>query len=573
MSKISNTKKTFNNANGLIKLLFTVIFMFSSAVSVYANNTELFTDASSSQAALGNVNTEFVIRQRPVNINIISLSEVDTHIELNLFPDRVVTAKLDHLVNLGNDRQAWVGAIEGYENSQVTLVMSNGKLSGSINLPDYSYHIRPIENQLHVIRELDDLALQNSVNQIVEQDLVTESQETQEYQQFQEVPLQLPLDSSFLGTEEQQVLELVNQERAINGLHLIAADPLLTKAARDHSEDMAQNNYFSHTGLNGSAPNQRIAATGYSFNSWGENIAAGYFSAASVMNGWMTSSGHRANILGSQFCDIGIGYAPAGRIWTQTFARKQGVFNCPDVGDTGGPSNPPPPPETGSVLKNGATSNFNLAQNETIQYRIELPANASNLKVSISGTGDADLYVKKTQINWPVDSGQHNNLEFKSPWINGSNEVVTFASPGKATWQVLVHGYAPASGSIKVTWEIKDASGNGGGTDNSNVLQNGTATDFTVARHQVIEYEINVPANAKNLQVKITGSGDADLYVKRSPINWPEDSGRKNLAEFKALWISGSNEAVIFPAPKNGQWHVLIHGYQAAKGRLTALWQ
>ncbi|HVS19158.1 MAG TPA: S8 family serine peptidase [Planctomycetota bacterium] len=110
----------------------------------------------------------------------------------------------------------------------------------------------------------------------------------------------------------------------------------------------------------------------------------------------------------------------------------------------------------GSVpaLANGTTYNYSVAQGAVLNYTIAIPANASNLVVTITGTGDADLYVKKLPISWPADQGAHNEAEFKAPYIGGSAESVTFPAPAAATWNVLVHGYAAASGTIRATWSV-----------------------------------------------------------------------------------------------------------------------
>ncbi|HMG67023.1 MAG TPA: CAP domain-containing protein [Chitinophagaceae bacterium] len=94
----------------------------------------------------------------------------------------------------------------------------------------------------------------------------------------------------------------------------------LAKAAYDHTADMYTNNYFSHTGLDGSDPGQRITAAGYSWNSYGENIANGYATEQSVMNAWLNSEGHCKNIMNSGFKDIGAGRD--GNYWTQDFGSK-----------------------------------------------------------------------------------------------------------------------------------------------------------------------------------------------------------------------------------------------------------
>ncbi len=123
-----------------------------------------------------------------------------------------------------------------------------------------------------------------------------------------------------------QVLDLVNVERAKVGCQPLTLDARLTAAAQSHSEDMAINDYFSHTSLDGTTASQRVTRAGYAWTATGENIAAGYASAAQVMQGWMKSDGHRANILNCIYVHMGVGhYYEAGdtygHYWTQVFAR------------------------------------------------------------------------------------------------------------------------------------------------------------------------------------------------------------------------------------------------------------
>lgn len=147
-------------------------------------------------------------------------------------------------------------------------------------------------------------------------------------------PIYLPFITKpeLLHPFEQEVLNLVNQERASAGCAPLSANDKLVTAARGHSDDMAQNDFFSHTGSDGSSAGDRISREGYSWSRWGENIAAGYTSPASVMNGWMNSSGHRANILNCAYTEIGIGYIYLANdtgstnyrhYWTQDFGTPR----------------------------------------------------------------------------------------------------------------------------------------------------------------------------------------------------------------------------------------------------------
>jgi uncharacterized protein YkwD len=104
-------------------------------------------------------------------------------------------------------------------------------------------------------------------------------------------------------------------------------DRLFSAAAR-HSRDMGTNNYFSHTGLDGRSPSQRIAAEGYAWSWAGENIAAGQQTVTTVMNGWLASPGHCANIMRAEYRDVGVSCVQQngstyGKYWTMALARPQ----------------------------------------------------------------------------------------------------------------------------------------------------------------------------------------------------------------------------------------------------------
>ncbi|MDP2064519.1 MAG: CAP domain-containing protein [Burkholderiaceae bacterium] len=104
------------------------------------------------------------------------------------------------------------------------------------------------------------------------------------------------------------------------------SDPLFAAAAK-HSADMARNNFFSHTSLDGRTPGQRITAEGYAWRSFGENIAAGQGSIDVVMAGWLASPGHCANIMATGFADVAMACvrqsgSTYGTYWTMDLARR-----------------------------------------------------------------------------------------------------------------------------------------------------------------------------------------------------------------------------------------------------------
>lgn len=223
----------------------------------------------------------------------------------------------------------WEGQVRGFSSSRVLLVVNGARVSGEIALPGSLYHVRSLDAGIYIAQEIN-------------QTLVTE----RETRAFLNISV----------TDE--VIALTNQERAKHGLHDLFYDYRLTLAAQGHADDMAQNNYFSHTSLDGRSPSQRITATGYIWNYAAENIAAGYTSAATVVNGWINSPGHHANMISPTSCDIGVGYAYNSNdpsmyyhYWVQNFGRLMGVSTCPAV-----PAGSKPDVSTGTATQAGMDS-------------------------------------------------------------------------------------------------------------------------------------------------------------------------------------------------------------------------
>lgn len=95
---------------------------------------------------------------------------------------------------------------------------------------------------------------------------------------------------------------------------------MLERAALNHSRDMYQNNYFSHSSQDGTGAGVRIQQAGYNWKSYGENIAMGYKDEREVVNGWINSPGHCKNIMNKNYKEMGV--AKAGGYWTQEFGSK-----------------------------------------------------------------------------------------------------------------------------------------------------------------------------------------------------------------------------------------------------------
>ncbi len=125
--------------------------------------------------------------------------------------------------------------------------------------------------------------------------------------------------AEYNGTAARAVLQQTNSYRAKNGLGGLSLDSELCAVAQAKADDMAAKGYFSHTSPTYGSPSQMLKSFGVSYRYMGENIAKGYSTAASVVDAWMTSEGHKANILGKSFTRLGVGYCAKGNIWVQIF--------------------------------------------------------------------------------------------------------------------------------------------------------------------------------------------------------------------------------------------------------------
>jgi uncharacterized protein YkwD len=129
-----------------------------------------------------------------------------------------------------------------------------------------------------------------------------------------------PSEAEALAAE---VVRLTNLERAAVGRSTLSVHPAVVAAAVTHSQDQAAQGRISHTGSDGSNTGTRLTRSGFTWRTWGENVAAGQRTASDVVAAWMGSAGHRANMLSSSFTTIGIGVvtSPDGRrYWTMVLA-------------------------------------------------------------------------------------------------------------------------------------------------------------------------------------------------------------------------------------------------------------
>ncbi|SHG60041.1 CAP domain-containing protein [Ornithinibacillus halophilus] len=125
-----------------------------------------------------------------------------------------------------------------------------------------------------------------------------------------------------LSEFESEVVALTNRERENAGLSILEVDNSLSNVAREKSQDMQANSYFSHTSPTYGSPFDMMGQFGITYRSAAENIARGQASPQEVVEAWMNSEGHRANILNGGFTHIGVGFEENGNYWTQMFIRK-----------------------------------------------------------------------------------------------------------------------------------------------------------------------------------------------------------------------------------------------------------
>lgn len=132
------------------------------------------------------------------------------------------------------------------------------------------------------------------------------------------------LSKATTGVEE-QVVQLVNQERAKYGLKPLKSNWELARVARYKSQDMINKRYFDHNSPTYGSPFDMMKSFGITYRTAGENIAAGQKTPQEVVTAWMNSEGHRKNILSANFTEIGVGYAQGGsygHYWTQMFIGR-----------------------------------------------------------------------------------------------------------------------------------------------------------------------------------------------------------------------------------------------------------
>jgi serralysin len=252
---------------------------------------------------------------------------------------------------------------------------------------------------------------------------------------------------------DQDILALVNQERSSRGLGILTLSQKLDTAADLHAQDMATNYYATnHTGSDSSTTATRITRSGYEWTSIGENLAAGYTSASSVVQAWMNSTGHRANILNPNFTDLGLGYTYLSgtggtannykHYWALELATGDsdpGNYDAQEVNQINGPnSNNNISGTTGGDIINGGSGNDTISGGGNDDYLVGGLGNdtlsgglgndtlsGSNGNDSLNGGLDNDVLVGGPGLDTLTGGSGSDAFSFES-WGQGLDTITDF---------------------------------------------------------------------------------------------------------------------------------------------------
>lgn len=209
----------------------------------------------------------------------------------------------------------------------------------------------------------------------------------------------------------------------------------------------------------------------------------------------------------------------------------------------------PPDPETTPLENSVPVSGLSGNKGAWLRYSIDVPADATNLVMQISGgSGDADLY---TRFGAAPTSSTYDCR----PYAGGNTESCPVAEPAAGTYHVFVYGYSSFSGlTVQASYQDDDDPP----PEETIPLTNGTPVGGLAAgKGDWLKYHIDVPAGVASLEMSISGSsGDADLYTR---FGAEPDSASYDCRPYE----SGSNETCTVNAPAEGRYYVFMHGYSA----------
>ena len=282
--------------SSLCAATFCFLCMILLATSAHPSDNVVLISGDVRSSAVGGPHQSNVLRQRSAFVNAAALFDAQRveSIEIQLFNDVTLIASQTKVQRGRNGAILWTGKLVGVQNGQIVLIAQNRKVSASIYLPSTTFQIRPMEGGIHLIRQLKSAsAFSDDRPAIV-----------------------LP--------DERKVIELVNLERATEGLPSLQYNDRLAATARGHALDMALRDYSSHDRRDGRKFYESVFDSGYPVSKCGENIAVGLATPEEAFEGLISSPGHRANIMDSDFTQMGVGHAVSPtstfhHFWTQDF--------------------------------------------------------------------------------------------------------------------------------------------------------------------------------------------------------------------------------------------------------------
>ena len=206
--------------------------------------------------------------------------------------------------------------------------------------------------------------------------------------------------------------------------------------------------------------------------------------------------------------------------------------------------------ESPTLENNIPLTNLSGAKNSIKNYKFIVPNEATSVTIaSSSGTGDADLYIKKgaepTSTNYDC-----------RPYKNGNNETCNFTENVAGEYFVQLNAYSSYSGlSLKASYELGNTGGN-----------SGSETNLSASTGNWLYYQVAVPAGTSSLNISIKdGSGDADLYLQQG--NQPTKT-----SYVCRPYKNGNSEACTQTNPQAGTWHIGVYAYSGFSG-LNLTWQ
>lgn len=237
------------------------------------------------------------------------------------------------------------------------------------------------------------------------------------------------------ASPESELLQLINQFRVENGREPLRVSRKLAQAALAHSRDMAQNDFFSHTGSDGSSPVDRARRAGYTYNTCiGENIAAGFSTAREVFEAWKSSPGHRRLMLDPCFKVAGVGraYNPDSTYkwyWTADF----GGFD--DTSSDGG--SPPPPQQSPSSPSNTPTlRSAPVPWRRIPKMEVSIMREPYNISDVVQVAVDTDIAGVEFVVRIYLGSNLVSEMEVES---DRSGDILFNLTPGlPGEWRIVV---------------------------------------------------------------------------------------------------------------------------------------